>query len=84
MCVFGVSDFSQDPVFLDKGKEMRYSLGIYLRKLLVSYVLKNFKILRMNFPSLDSTYITSDEREALKNTHTLRAYIRDLINERKE
>lgn len=63
---------------------MRYSLGTFVKKLFAAYVVKNNKLFRMNTTSFDSSFVTKDEKETLKNTESLRAYIRDLIRDRKE
>ena len=63
MCVFGVSDFSQDPLYFENGKDQRIPLGLFVRKLFIGFSKKNMKLYRLNFERLDDVFIGAEERE---------------------
>eukprot|EP00347_Sterkiella_histriomuscorum_P011321 403372900 len=84
VCVFGISDFEQDPTYLDNQKETKISLGPYLKKLFMAYARRNAHFLRMNFTLFDQTFIGQPEKELQKNCHTFRGYLHNQIKIRRE
>eukprot|EP00347_Sterkiella_histriomuscorum_P002040 403369704 len=84
VCVFGISDFEQDPTYLDNQKETKIPLGPYLKKLFMVYARRNAHFLRMISRLFDQTFIGLSEKELQQNCFAFRDYLRHQIKLRKE
>ncbi|CDW83902.1 cytochrome family subfamily polypeptide 55 precursor [Stylonychia lemnae] len=84
ICIFGLNEQLELLPFKQNGKIDHLSQGVFMNRLSAGLLERSNNIFRINFEFLDSYFVGRVEKELEENTMTLRRFISDMINLRRE
>ncbi|CDW78703.1 cytochrome family subfamily polypeptide 55 precursor [Stylonychia lemnae] len=84
ICIFGVNEKLELLPFKQKGKIDQLSQGVFMNRLSAGLLERSNNIFRINFEFLDNHFVGKAEKELEENTKTLRRFILNMINLRRE
>ena len=83
-CVFGQKHLGKKLSYIQDGVEKELTVGQFMKDITTRLFFRSVGILRSLTTMFDASYVTKDEKEIQRNLLCLRAYIKDLIRDKKE
>ncbi|CDW89828.1 cytochrome p450 4f12 [Stylonychia lemnae] len=84
ICIFGVHEQLENLPFIQNGKTELLSIGVMMNRIVSQNIKRSSNIFRINFEILDQYFVGKAEKELEQNNLTLRRFIFDMINQRRQ